>query len=450
MTRFCWPATRPPASTRHDTARASASRIRMPASYTGAFGLIMSTSASRTAFTVLIAVSVSHLLNDLLQSLLPAIYPMLKAKFDLDFLQIGLITLANQLTASLLQPVVGHFTDRRPQPYSLAARHDARRWADCCCCRWRTASGCFSSAAALIGVGSAVFHPESSRIARAGVRRSARLRAVVLSDRRQRRIVARPAARGVHRRCRAARAASRGFRSSRSSASRFSGASGAGTRTRGDASRGRDRAGGRRPACRARVVRRGIAILLIARVLEVRVPREPDELLHVLPDSQVSAFRADRAAPSVRAFSARCRGGHVRRRADRRSRRPQGRDLGVDPRRAAVHADAAVRQSLLDRGAQRRDRPDPRVGVLRDSRVRPGTCAAARRPRVGALLRFCVRRRAASPRRLLGKLADATSIDVVYRVCAFLPALGLLTAFLPDTHRERAVVGRSSLGTREG
>ena len=76
----------------------------------------MSTSASRTAFTVLIAVSVCHLLNDMLQSLLPAIYPMLKAKFDLDFRHIGLITLANQLTASLLQPVVGYFTDRRPQP----------------------------------------------------------------------------------------------------------------------------------------------------------------------------------------------------------------------------------------------------------------------------------------------------------------------------------------------
>ena len=150
----------------------------------------MTTSASRTAFTVLIAVTVSHLLNDLLQSLLPAIYPILKAKFDLDFLHIGLITLANQLTASLLQPVVGHFTDRRPQPYSLAIGMTATM-SGLLLLAVAGHFGWILAAAALIGVGSAIFHPESSRIARAGVRRPARLRAVVLPDGRQRRIVAR-------------------------------------------------------------------------------------------------------------------------------------------------------------------------------------------------------------------------------------------------------------------
>ena len=73
----------------------------------------------RTAFTVLGAISVCHLLNDMVQSLLPAIYPILKQSFALDFGQIGLITLTFQLTASLLQPVVGLYTDRTPQPYSL-------------------------------------------------------------------------------------------------------------------------------------------------------------------------------------------------------------------------------------------------------------------------------------------------------------------------------------------
>ncbi len=77
--------------------------------------------APRTAFAILAAISFCHLLNDMLQSLLPAIYPLLKSSFGLDFGQIGLLTLTYQLTASLLQPVVGHYTDQRPQPYSLAA-----------------------------------------------------------------------------------------------------------------------------------------------------------------------------------------------------------------------------------------------------------------------------------------------------------------------------------------
>src|ERR1051326_3350242 len=74
-----------------------------------------------TAFTVLAAISFCHLLNDMVQSLVPAIYPLLKSSFHLDFGQIGLITLTYHLTASLLQPVVGFYTDRRPLPYSLAA-----------------------------------------------------------------------------------------------------------------------------------------------------------------------------------------------------------------------------------------------------------------------------------------------------------------------------------------
>jgi len=121
--------------------------------------------AIETAFPILAMLSVCHLLNDMIQSLLPAIYPLLKDAFRLDFGQIGLITLTFQVTASLLQPLVGIYTDRKPMPYSLAIGMGC------------TLSGLLLLsqapsfplllvAAALIGSGSSVFHPESSRVAR--------------------------------------------------------------------------------------------------------------------------------------------------------------------------------------------------------------------------------------------------------------------------------------------
>jgi MFS transporter, FSR family, fosmidomycin resistance protein len=119
----------------------------------------------RTAFTILAAISFCHLLNDMLQSLLPAIYPMLKTHFELDFGQVGLITLTYQLTASLLQPVIGHYTDQRPQPYSLAIGMGFTLLG----LLLLAGAGTFSLlllAAALVGMGSSVFHPESSRVAR--------------------------------------------------------------------------------------------------------------------------------------------------------------------------------------------------------------------------------------------------------------------------------------------
>ena len=120
---------------------------------------------SRTVYSVLGAISFSHLLNDMIQSLILAIYPMLKQNFSLSFAQIGLITLTYQITASLLQPLVGFYTDKRPQPYSLPVGMGF------------TLTGLvlmsmapnFSVllvAAALVGCGSSVFHPESSRVAR--------------------------------------------------------------------------------------------------------------------------------------------------------------------------------------------------------------------------------------------------------------------------------------------
>ena len=118
-----------------------------------------------TAFNVLGALSLCHLLNDMVQSLLPSIYPILKTALDLDFSHIGLITLANQLTASLLQPIVGYYTDRQPQPQSLAAGMTFTL-AGLLLLAWAGHFGTVLAAAALIGIGSSIFHPESSRIAR--------------------------------------------------------------------------------------------------------------------------------------------------------------------------------------------------------------------------------------------------------------------------------------------
>jgi MFS transporter, FSR family, fosmidomycin resistance protein len=119
----------------------------------------------RTVFTILAAISFCHLLNDLVQSLLPAIYPLLKTAFRLDFGQIGLITLTNQLTASLLQPVVGFYTDRKPQPYSLTTGMGITLLG-LLTLSMASSFPLLLAGAALVGVGSSVFHPESSRVAR--------------------------------------------------------------------------------------------------------------------------------------------------------------------------------------------------------------------------------------------------------------------------------------------
>src|SRR3982075_6802 len=122
-------------------------------------------AAAGPAYVVLAGISFSHFLNDTMQSLIASIYPILKDNYALDFAQIGLITLAFQFTASLLQPVVGYFTDRKAQPFSLAIGMGstffgllllsiAQRYP------------VILVAAALVGLGSAVFHPESARIAR--------------------------------------------------------------------------------------------------------------------------------------------------------------------------------------------------------------------------------------------------------------------------------------------
>lgn len=119
----------------------------------------------RAAFSVLVVLAITHLLNDTLQSLIPAIYPIIKDAYHLDFGQIGMITLTFQVTASLFQPVVGHYTDKHPMPYSMVFG------------MMFTLAGLIGLAyagnypmllvsAACVGVGSSIFHPEATRMAR--------------------------------------------------------------------------------------------------------------------------------------------------------------------------------------------------------------------------------------------------------------------------------------------
>jgi FSR family fosmidomycin resistance protein-like MFS transporter len=122
-------------------------------------------AVSPVVFSILYAISLSHLLNDAIQSVLPAIYPVLKESYHLDYLQIGYITLTFQMTASILQPFVGMLTDRRPLPYSLAVGMGLSLIGLLLLAHARSLSGIIVSAG-VVGLGSSIFHPEASRVAR--------------------------------------------------------------------------------------------------------------------------------------------------------------------------------------------------------------------------------------------------------------------------------------------
>lgn len=118
-----------------------------------------------TVFPVLLLASFCHLLNDMLQVLLPAVYPILQGDFNLSFAQVGLLTFVYQLTASILQPFIGYYTDRRPMPYSLPAGM-ASSMAGLLTLAFADNLETLLVGGMLLGVGSSIFHPESSRIAR--------------------------------------------------------------------------------------------------------------------------------------------------------------------------------------------------------------------------------------------------------------------------------------------
>ena len=118
-----------------------------------------------TRVAILVALSASHMMNDVMQSLVPSVYPILKAGYGLDYGQIGLITMAFQLTASLLQPLVGLYTDRHPTPYSLAIGMGCTL-VGLLCLAMAPNFVAIVGAAGLVGIGSSIFHPEASRVAR--------------------------------------------------------------------------------------------------------------------------------------------------------------------------------------------------------------------------------------------------------------------------------------------
>lgn len=121
-------------------------------------------TASQTVYPILFAISISHLLNDLIQSVIPAIYPLLKENYVLSFTQIGIITLIFQLTASILQPFVGLYTDKHPNPRSLAIGM-LLSLAGLLCLAFASNFYYILASVSLIGMGSSVFHPEASRVA---------------------------------------------------------------------------------------------------------------------------------------------------------------------------------------------------------------------------------------------------------------------------------------------
>ena len=122
-------------------------------------------TGEKTVFKILLTISFCHLMNDTIQSLIPPIYPLLQKAFHFNYWQVGRIALTSQLTASILQPLVGLYTDRRPKPYSLAVGMGITM-IGLLAFAMAPSYGTILAAAALVGIGSAVFHPESSRIAR--------------------------------------------------------------------------------------------------------------------------------------------------------------------------------------------------------------------------------------------------------------------------------------------
>ena len=121
-------------------------------------------AAGGTAFSVLLALGLSHMLNDTLQTLIAAIYPLIKQSLTLSFSQIGLITLVFQFSSSVFQPVVGWYTDKKPQPYSLPVGMTSTL-CGLFLLAFSNSLGMVLISVTLIGIGSSIFHPEASRLA---------------------------------------------------------------------------------------------------------------------------------------------------------------------------------------------------------------------------------------------------------------------------------------------
>jgi hypothetical protein len=334
------------------------------------------TNEHSATFTILISLSLCHFLNDMNQSLVPAVYPILKQSYQLDFGQIGLITLAFQLTASLLQPVVGMVTDKRPTPFSLPVAMGCGLFG----LLLLSVAGSYPMiliAAAMVGLGSSVFHPESSRVARmasggrygfaqsvfqlggsSGSAIGPLLAAFIVVPRGQGSIAWFSAAALLaivvlanvsawysrH----PAMVARRGRRAPAAIPAP-------------PAARQGDRGNGGNPD---------------SAVLQERLYVQPELVLHVLPDREISCLGPKRTVHAVR-LSWRRRRRHLRRRPDRRPLGPQADDLVLDPGRVSLRPDAAVRGPDVDGHPERRDRHNSRVSLFRHHRLCAGASAPA-------------------------------------------------------------------------
>jgi len=128
-------------------------------------GQVGSGMAHKATMPILLALSLTHFLNDMIQSLIPAIYPIIKDAYHLDYGQIGIITLTFQLTASIFQPVIGHYTDKKPLPYSMVFGMGSTLLGLLVLAQ-ATSYETILIGAAMVGLGSAIFHPEATRLAR--------------------------------------------------------------------------------------------------------------------------------------------------------------------------------------------------------------------------------------------------------------------------------------------
>ena len=294
-------------------------------------------SADSTVFAVIVAVSLCHFINDVMQSLLAAIYPLLKDNYHLDFWQIGVLTLAFQGTASLLQPLIGMYTDKRPLPYSLPVGM-ASSLVGLIVLAYAHTYPVLIAGAMLIGLGSAIFHPESSRVARLH-RRPLRPGAVPVPARRQFRPGDRPAAGRLHRH---AVRAGQHLLVRRRLAGRHRGAVAGGRLVCGASARPQraEDAGVDVPGAAQGQGGDGARRADDPHLLEEHLRGGAVELLHLLRDRQFRRLGPGLAAHAVR-LPRRVGGGAGARRADRRPLRGEDRHLVLDPRRAALHAGAA-------------------------------------------------------------------------------------------------------------
>ena len=378
------------------------------------------------------ALSFSHFLNDMMQSLVPALYPMWKSAYGLSFAQIGLISLVTQVTSSLLQPAVGLFSDHRPQPYSLAVGMGATLIG----LLLLASAGSYPIlmlAAALVGIGSAVFHPEASRVARlaSGGRHGLAQSLFQVGG-------------NIGSSLGPILAAFIVIPRGQSSIAWFSSAAllamtvlfGVGNWYRREHT-GPARPGARQSVERSHLSRRKVAwsvAILLALVFSKSFYTASlnsyytfylISRFHVSVETAQIYLFAFLAAVAVGTLV----GGPV---GDRIGRKRVL--VGLDRRRPAVHPGAALRRSVLDRHSDRRYRPDPGLGLFGDHRLRAGAGAGKGRHGRRAVLRLVFRH----GRDRGGGARPARRRDehrYVYQICAFLPLLGLLTVLLPNIGR---------------